>query len=232
VTALFAQKQLFSASRPVWWAGVLLSLGVGGLFYLAADRTIEYDAGERFLHQAQNAQYNINSRLNAYTDVLRGTASFFHAAEQVDRASFHRYVQGLNIASQFPALDAFQAEHPDTVVAIAPPGPLPAALAAQRFDLALVVDCLEHLSKPQGLTLLGGVRNLNASRIAALVDLNACGWKETDFFSLALQAGERFQRDEQVLTLFTYDLLDYKQVPDWLNARFWANPENFGKYWW
>nr|WP_229260028.1 CHASE domain-containing protein [Duganella aquatilis] len=102
---MFAQKQLFSASRPVWWAGVLLSLGVGGLFYLAADRTIEYDAGERFLHQAQNAQYNINSRLNAYTDVLRGTASFFHAAEQVDRASFHRYVQGLNIASQFPALD-------------------------------------------------------------------------------------------------------------------------------
>ncbi|WP_371866534.1 CHASE domain-containing protein [Duganella alba] len=105
MTALFAQKQPFSTSRPVWWAGVLLSLGIGGLFYLAANRTIEYDAGERFLHQAQNAQYNINSRLNAYTDVLRGTASFFHAAEQVDRASLHRYVQGLNIASQFPALD-------------------------------------------------------------------------------------------------------------------------------
>ena len=88
------------------------------------------------------------------------------------------------------------------------------------------------LSKPQGLTLLGGIRNLNSSRIAVLADLNACDWKDTDFFSLALQAGERFQRDEQVLTLFTYDLLDYKQVPDWLNARFWANPENFGKYWW
>jgi len=114
----------------------------------------------------------------------------------------------------------------------ADPGPLPQALAAQRFDLALVVDCLEYLPKPQGLTLLGGIRNLNASRIAVLVDLGACGWKETDFFSLALQAGERFQRDEQMLTLFTYDLLDYKQVPDWLNARFWANPENFGKYWW
>ena len=71
-----------------------------------------------------------------------------------------------------------------------------------------------------------------SSRIAVLVDLSACDWKDTDFFSLALQAGERFQRDDQVLTLFTYDLLDYKQVPDWLNARFWANPENFGKYWW
>nr|WP_229224147.1 CHASE domain-containing protein [Duganella sp. SG902] len=57
------------------------------------------------MHQAQNAQYNINSRINAYTDVLRSTASFFHAAEQVDRASFHRYVNGLNIERQFPALD-------------------------------------------------------------------------------------------------------------------------------
>ena len=135
-------------------------------------------------------------------------------------------------ASQFPALEAFKLAHPDTCVAHAAPGPLPADIAARRFDLALVVDCLEHLPKRDGLNLLGGIRNLNASRIAVLVDLGACDWKDTDFFSLALQAGERFQRDEQVLTLFTYDLLDYKQVPDWLNARFWANPENFGKYWW
>ena len=45
-------------------------------------------------------------------------------------------------------------------------------------------------------------------------------------------SSERFQRDEQTLSLFTYDLREYKQVPDWLNAKFWANPENFGKYWW
>lgn len=135
-------------------------------------------------------------------------------------------------ASQFPALEAFKAAHPDSLVSFAKPGPLSDELAAQRFDLALVVDCLEHLSKREGLELLGGIRNLNASRIAVLADLDACDWKETDFFSLALQASEGFARDDQLLTLFTYDLLDYKQVPDWLNARFWANPENFGKYWW
>jgi len=135
-------------------------------------------------------------------------------------------------ASEFPALEAFKLAHPDTCVAHMAPGPLPAELAARRFDLALAVDCLEHLPKRDGLNLLGGIRNLNASRIAVLADLSASGWQETDFFSLALQASERFQRDEQVLTLFTYDLLDYKQVPDWLNSRFWANPENFGKYWW
>lgn len=135
-------------------------------------------------------------------------------------------------AQAFPALQAFQQAHPDTEVAFAAPGRLPPELAAQRFDLALVVDCLEHISKREGLELLGGIRNLNASRIAVLADLKAAQWQTTDFYSLALQLSERFARDDQVLTLFTYDLREYKQVPDWLNAKFWANPENFGKYWW
>ncbi|MHA6161692.1 DUF6231 family protein [Pseudomonas sichuanensis] len=138
----------------------------------------------------------------------------------------------LLVGTRFPALDAFAAEHPGTLIEVASPGPLPAGLAAQRFDLALLVDCLEHLPKRSGLELLGGIRNLNASKVAVLADLGACGWHDTDFFSLALSASEKFQRDEQVLSLFTYDLHDYKQVPDWLNAKFWANPQNFGKYWW
>ena len=28
--------------------------------------------------------------------------------------------------------------------------------------------------------------------------------------------------------LHEYRLADYKQPPDWLNARYWANPERFG----
>ena len=135
-------------------------------------------------------------------------------------------------ASQLPALSAYQQAHPTTQLAHAPAGPLPTELAARRYDLAVVVDCLEHLPKRTALELLGGIRNLNASRLAVLVDLDACDWQETDLYALALQASERFQRDEQTLSLFTYDLREYKQVPDWLNAKFWANPENFGKYWW
>ena len=133
---------------------------------------------------------------------------------------------------KLPAIDAFFQAHPSCHLVHIDAGALPGEVAAQRFDLALIVDCLEHLPKRAGLELLGGIRNLNASRMAVLVDLHACDWQETDFFALALQASECFQRDEQTLNLFTYDLLDYKQVPDWLNAKFWANPENFGKYWW
>ncbi len=135
-------------------------------------------------------------------------------------------------ASELPAVVAYQAAHPDCQIAHAAAGALPAELAAQRFDLALVVDCLEHLPKRTGLELLGGIRTLKPSRLAVLVDPQASDWQDVDFFSLALQASERFQRGEQTLRLFTYDILDYKQVPDWLNAKFWANPEMFGKYWW
>ncbi|MFV3405781.1 MULTISPECIES: DUF6231 family protein [Pseudomonas] len=163
------------------------------------------------------------------TDVFSSRTPQQALAALLERFAPHNL---LLVGSRFPALEAFAQAHPDTRIEQAAPGPLPAPLAAQRFDLALLVDCLEHLPKRGGLELLGGIRNLNASRVAVLADLPACGWQDTDFFSLALVASEKFERDGQVLSLFTYDLHDYKQVPDWLNAKFWANPENFGKYWW
>tara|TARA_Y100000815_G_scaffold154705_1_gene140442 strand:- start:195 stop:692 length:498 start_codon:yes stop_codon:yes gene_type:complete len=145
----------------------------------------------------------------------------------------HRPVRLLYVgSSELPAIDAFSHSHNHCQIDRALTGPLPADLAARRYDLALVADCLEHLPKRDGLQLLGGIRNLNTSRMAVLVDLNASDWQATDFYSLALQLSGRFERGGQTVTLFTYDLLDYKQVPDWLNAKYWANPQMFGKYWW
>ncbi|PWU26486.1 hypothetical protein DK254_28400 [Pseudomonas sp. RW407] len=135
-------------------------------------------------------------------------------------------------AQGIPAVEAFRQAHPDCQVHGAAAGALPTELAAQRYDLALLADCLEHLERRAALQLVGGIRNLNSSRVAVLVDLAEAGVAEIDFYALGMQASERFQRDDQTLTLFTYDLREYKQVPDWLNAKFWANPENFGKYWW
>ncbi len=134
--------------------------------------------------------------------------------------------------SRPPALDAYLAGHPHSQVDHIDGTSSDATAVQQRYDLALIVDCLEHLPKRRGRELLGGIRNLHASRLAVLVDLEASDWQTTEFFSLGLQIADRFQRDAQTLTLFTYDLLDYKQIPDWLNAKFWANPQMFGKYWW
>ena len=69
-------------------------------------------------------------------------------------------------SGQLPALQAFMAAHPECRYAHAAAGELPPQLAAQRFDLAIFVDCLEHLNKQSALQLLAGVRNLNASKMA------------------------------------------------------------------
>jgi hypothetical protein len=134
--------------------------------------------------------------------------------------------------SELPAITAYGAAHDDCRICHINAAALPAEVAAKRFDLAIVADCLEHLPKRAGLELIAGIRNLNAHRLAVIVDLQACDWREADFYSLAMQTSECFQREQQTLHLFTYDLFDYKQVPNWLNAKFWANPQNFGKYWW
>ncbi len=132
-----------------------------------------------------------------------------------------------------PAVVAWGADNPESVRFEANQVPLPPELANQRYDLAIVADQLERLDKRTGIELLAGLRNLSVSRMAVLVELpHAPGWQDTDFFALAMQRQGRYDRDDRHLSLFTYDLAAYKSVPDWLNSKYWANPQLFGKYWW
>jgi len=139
--------------------------------------------------------------------------------------------------SRVPAVEVFCADHPETQLVTSNQVPLPAELANQRYDLAIIADQLEHLPQRAGVELLAGLRNLSASRLALLVDLSqTLDWQENDFFALALQRHASFTQNDSIndrsLALYTYDLADYKQVPDWLNNKYWANPEMFDKYWW
>ena len=38
--------------------------------------------------------------------------------------------------------------------------------------------------------------------------------------------------DEADIIIWQFNILSYKQVPDWLNSKYWANPENWDKYRW
>eukprot|EP01030_Chromulinospumella_sphaerica_P010494 gene10494-10302_t len=102
---LHPQQKWFAPERPVWWTGILLALLIGTCLQVLVRHTIEHEAYGRFTQQAFNARYSINARLSSYTDVLRGTASFLAASERINRAGFHRYVSGLMLKKQFPALD-------------------------------------------------------------------------------------------------------------------------------
>lgn len=105
MNALPLPQHGLTPERPVWWTGILLALLTGIALQVAVQHTIDHEAAGRFTQQAFNARYIISSRLGAYTDVLRGSASFLSASDRIERSSFHRYVSGLMLPEQFPALD-------------------------------------------------------------------------------------------------------------------------------
>ena len=99
-----AGKHLSAEKKPLWLLGVVMSLMVGLLFYMAASLSIENDASELFNNLSRNTQKNIASRLKSYTNLLRGTASLFHANEHVSREQFHRYVANLALQQNYPGV--------------------------------------------------------------------------------------------------------------------------------
>ncbi len=103
-----------------------------------------------------------------------------------------------------------------------PPTDLLGLPFVQRHDLAV----LDLRGPPpadwvQGLTRL---RDLLARRVLVVApDTQAQPLRALGFGQFG-QLGH--------LQVWQFNILAYKQVPDWLNARYWANPENFGKYRW
>ena len=93
-----------------------------------------------------------------------------------------------------------------------------------RAQLALVKDALHALDAAYARTLLARVRDLISPRIIVMTDAH-CPLARLDFLGLGY---ETLAADEgEQIALYQFDLATYKQVPDWLNARFWANPERW-----
>ena len=102
-----------------------------------------------------------------------------------------------------------------------------------RFDLVIVLDALIELDKKQGEHLLGSLRNLHAKRL--LLSHTPCSkWLLQDFLAFALSELNRYpaDADSPEQQLFEYNIFSYKSVPDWLNNKFWANPNMWDKGRW
>ena len=90
--------------------------------------------------------------------------------------------------------------------------------------LALGIDALKGLDAQQARNLIHRARLYIAPRILLAVPSD-CALDGDMFIALgfALAATDTTAN----VRIHEYDLDTYKTVPDWLNARFWANPERW-----
>jgi hypothetical protein len=109
---------------------------------------------------------------------------------------------------------------------------------ASGFDIAIAADLIEYLEKPAAVEAIGRLRDRGACRLLLLAPVGGrwpghrSEWAATDFYALALRREARYTVAGGETHLYTFDMRTYKETPDWLNARHWAHPELFDKYWW
>jgi hypothetical protein len=110
----------------------------------------------------------------------------------------------------------------------------PLELVASRLspECLVISNYLETLTRTEATELLGGYRNSLIAAVLVFVDLDEAEIGENDMLSLGFTHRASFSRSENALHAFEYGLASYNFKRDWNNSENWANPENFGKYWW
>lgn len=86
---------------------VTLSVLVSGALYIVADKAVDNAARDEFFHSVNEAQLQIERRIDDYADVLRGLRALFQASDHIDRQMFRRYIEGLHLARKFPGIQNF-----------------------------------------------------------------------------------------------------------------------------
>lgn len=105
---------------------------------------------------------------------------------------------------------------------------------SQRSDIVFIDrSCL---SDPTRYTqLIAHCRDLLASRVmlARPLEKNVKDRIEPDLLALAFQrCAVTEETDNDLTAYYLFDLKHYKPVPDWLNPRFWANPQLWDQHRW
>ena len=115
----------------------------------------------------------------------------------------------------------------------------------ERYELACFwLPTLSPELLQQYIPLLMRYRDLYAAHLLialdGTLDLKAYGFTPFDILNEPSLEMNTTEQTEQPLSakssasarLWQFNLYDYKQLPNWLNADYWANPENWGKHRW
>jgi len=101
----------------------------------------------------------------------------------------------------------------------------------EAIDLAIVSDLTDTLNKADAIQWLGTLRNQHAAHIIIISDKRLSsqqGWQLSDYLALGMRLIETTESHQ----LYSYAIENYQLKKDWLNSKFWANPEMYGKYRW
>ncbi len=117
---------------------------------------------------------------------------------------------------------------------------------SKRYELAcFLLPTLSSELLPQYIPILMRYRDLYAAHLLITLD-NTINLKAYGFtpFDILNEHDLKVDDNKQTVlsssasttsvstTLWQFNLYDYKQLPNWLNADYWANPENWGKHRW
>ena len=98
------------------------------------------------------------------------------------------------------------------------------------IDIAIISDVIENSSKVDATQWLATLRNQYAQHLLLIVNQQQTesSWQLTDYLAL----GFKKRGEIKGRLIFSYAIEDYQFKKEWLNDRYWANPENFDKYRW
>lgn len=108
-----------------------------------------------------------------------------------------------------------------------------------RYRLAVVIDAPGILGGIATRQMLAHLRNVGAHAVLAVFARSATAtrepgteWSVSDFLGLGFRRAEQAKSLASDYWVYRYNIYDYKITPDWLNSRYWANPEQWDRERW
>ena len=163
--------------------------------------------------------------------------------EQTELKSLIQQFQPEQILSIGPAGKELFADYPascnqcDLQEFVSPPT-LQELDACGRFDLGFVSHVLERMPKPDAEQLIARLRDVHCDRLIIVIPIGTdwaeqeSHWQQTDLLGLGFSLLAEFRSNQHLVHVYAFDIASYKATPEWLNNKYWANPELFDKYWW
>ena len=104
-----------------------------------------------------------------------------------------------------------------------------------RFDAALLGEVVERVAEDAAGVVLSRIRDVHCARFLLVVPDEGPGAgprSRRALLALGLEAVGSAAAEDGVVHLYGYDTASYKRTPDWLNSRYWAHPERWGRARW